>query len=211
MVFYAYAKNVSNMRDEEEWRYVIVATNMEVLDEWYRTLQERLPAGAIGRPRKDYQSTKVGKETPEFDDRVKFTWLPRVDGRNYVTFYNKHVVDHISGNSFFIRSKSNPSVFWYAENDKIRAGQQGRTRFRITGRDLEGSAVMINGDPISITPVHDWNRSVCVQHNGDLGLGHRSHDFKLADLKNGFLSSGLGFDTKVTKVNHDGEEWELVS
>lgn len=101
------------MRDEEEWRYVIIATNMEVLDEWYRTLQERLPAGAIGRQAPDFylhdhskvdlgRTTKVGKETPEFDDRVKFTWLPRVDGRNYVTFYNKHVVDHISGNSYVI-------------------------------------------------------------------------------------------------------------
>lgn len=70
---------------------------------------------------------------------------------------------------------------------------------------------MINGDSISITSVHDKNQYVSVQYDGHLALDRRGQDFKLDDLKNGFLPYGSGNGTQVFRVTDDGEEWELVS
>jgi hypothetical protein len=129
MVFYAYSKTVSNeymtrskgsiltsgikSLDEASWRYLIVAPTMEVLDEWYRALQKKLPAGAITRKSPEFyvhdhskvdlgRTTAKDHQTPEFVNLVTFTLLYDVTGREYPTFYNKHVVDHISGNSYVI-------------------------------------------------------------------------------------------------------------
>lgn len=96
--------------DEATWRYIIIAPSMEVLDEWYRALQKKLPPGGITRKSPEFyvhdhkkvdlgRTTAKGNQTPEFLNLVKFTLLSDVTGREYVTFYNKHVVDHISGNS----------------------------------------------------------------------------------------------------------------
>lgn len=102
-------------------------------------------------------------------------------------------------------------MFWYEHGGEIYAIQDGRTRFRIVGRDLEKDVVLIKGDSISIAPVANWERFVSVDNNGILVLDGKGADFKFGEFKYGFLSTGNGPQRKVTRVSDDGEEWELVA
>lgn len=84
---------------------------MEVLDEWYRAIQKKLPAGTITRISPEFyihdqSKVDLGRCTwtgnnvvPEFMNRITFTLLNDVGGRELSTFYNKHVVDHTNKNS----------------------------------------------------------------------------------------------------------------
>ncbi|KAL3473241.1 hypothetical protein BJX99DRAFT_201455 [Aspergillus californicus] len=102
-------------------------------------------------------------------------------------------------------------MFWYESGGVVYAAIEGRTRFRITGRDLEKDAVLIKGDSISITPVSNGDRFVSVDKDGRLVLDGKGADLKFGELKFGFISSGYGKDRRVTRVSDDGEAWELVS
>jgi hypothetical protein len=113
--------------------------------------------------------------------------------------------------SFFIRSKSDPSVFWYASGNEIYAAKGGRTKFCITGKDLEKGAVMIRGDSISFSLINNRNTSVLVASDSSLVLDPRGADFKFGEFKYGFLSNGWENKTRVFKVRDNSEEWELVA
>ncbi|KAL3473240.1 hypothetical protein BJX99DRAFT_261550 [Aspergillus californicus] len=108
MVFYAYSKSCL---DDAHWRYLITAPSMEVLDEWYRAIQKKLPGDVVTRRSPEFyvhDPNKVdlgrctwthNKIVPEFMNHLTFTLLYDVGGRLLNTFYNGHVVDHTNGNS----------------------------------------------------------------------------------------------------------------
>jgi hypothetical protein len=128
---------------------------------------------------------------------------------NIITIISIPTTDYLIG--FSSVQRATQAYSGMHTGGEIRASKEGRTKFRITGRDLDRNAVMINGDSISISPINDSNLSVSVYTDGTLALDRRFQDFKLSDLKNGFLSSHWDNVSKVTKVTGDGEEWELVA
>ncbi|KAB8231999.1 hypothetical protein BDV23DRAFT_163520 [Aspergillus alliaceus] len=220
MVFYAYSKSI---KDDVHWRYLITAPSLEVMDEWYRAMQKALPTGVITRQSPEFyvhdpSRVDLGRCTwtghnivPEFMNRMTFALLNNVDGPLYLPFYNGHVCDHRSGKCFYIRSKSDPSVFWFADANGIHAATGKRSRFRITGRDTDKDTVLVRGDSISISPVDHRDRFVSVAGDGLLTLDWRGDDFKFGEFKYGFASDDWEGRARVRRVNDDGEEWELVS
>ncbi|KAE8146503.1 hypothetical protein BDV25DRAFT_162321 [Aspergillus avenaceus] len=145
-------------------------------------------------------------------NKLIFTLCDDVGGRQWHPFWNGNVVDHKSGNTFYIRSKSDPRVFWDEYQGKIYASQQGRTRFVITNRDKKyDGSVMIGSDSIWISPVRDKNYLVSVGNDRGLILDRNGSEFSFGDLKDSFLSSGDVGSARVVKDRNNGEEWELVA
>ena len=79
---------------------------MEVIDEWFRALQERIGAANITRVSPEFYTYKAHKvdlrlstckahEVPEFVDRMM---IDEVSGDSVNTLSNGHVVSHVSGN-----------------------------------------------------------------------------------------------------------------
>lgn len=117
--------------------------------------------------------------------------------------------------SYYIRSKSNPELYWYAGgNGQIWATNQGRTRFifRIDAEEEKNRTVLVGKDYISIVAVGESNKKyVSVSDNGELVLGGHSCRMYYNDLKRNFLAQGetSNGSALVTKVDGHGEEWEL--
>ncbi|KAB8231239.1 uncharacterized protein BDW43DRAFT_313313 [Aspergillus alliaceus] len=214
MAFFAHAKT---SRDEDHWRYLIVALCMEVLDEWYRTVQKRNPKAALTREAPEFylhddkefklmDSTKENKEAPEQNHR---------SGKSYAVLLHLLAATRNGSlkNGFYIRSKSDPRVFWYIDDDGyISASQQRRTRFKISNKDRgHEDNVIIRSDPISISPVWDRTREVSISNGGDLCLSSRGSDFTLGDLKHDFYSINYENAVRVMRERNNGEEWQLVS
>ncbi|EIW79028.1 hypothetical protein CONPUDRAFT_166865 [Coniophora puteana RWD-64-598 SS2] len=90
------------------------------------------------------------------------------------------VTDHISGNSFFIRSKADSRHFWHIPRRGRYAGillvsRTDRTRFRVTSKDAPaplncGPTVMIGSDAVEIAEART-GRVVGIDNNGYLSLG----------------------------------------
>jgi len=96
MVFYAYAKN-SN--DDWSWRYMIIAPNYDILNEWYETVQTKVADNVLVRVTEDFyvfdrsklalgESTRAGHEAPHFQNKLIFTLMNDLGGRGNPTFLN---------------------------------------------------------------------------------------------------------------------------
>ncbi|KAM6513338.1 hypothetical protein FALCPG4_015770 [Fusarium falciforme] len=217
MVYYALLKWQEN---ESYYRYLLAAPNAETIDEWWREVSEKDQCN-FKRLSPDFYSWNRKKEAydaaPEFSPRIMYTLLNDRDARIMSTFNQPERVDIVSGESFYIRSKSNPKYYWFAKDGQIWATKIGRTRFvfRIDGAQGKDGKVLIGKDPISITAVGGHNQKhVSVSDNGELGLsGHTCRMF-FGDLKTNFLAHGehgvSSPSLPVTKVEGHGEEWELV-
>jgi len=136
MVFYAYAKN--NL-DDVTYRYLITATNLETLDAWWRVVSGKNIGFARVTPQfytfsaaNTLPPTTVenANYAPQFMNLMIFTLLNDRDGRVFSLFTNQPVSDHVSGGTFYIRSQSDPALFWYVTSDgKVYGSTSDRTRF----------------------------------------------------------------------------------
>lgn len=95
-------------KDDTYWRYLITAPSMEIIDEWFRALQEKIGEENLIRISPEFyahdkdkvdlgRSTWTANQVPQFMNKMTFTLLSDVDGRIYNTFNNGQVTDHISG------------------------------------------------------------------------------------------------------------------
>jgi hypothetical protein len=162
-----------------------------------------------------------------------YTLLNDRDSRIMSTFNQPERTDVVSGQSYafpsycdiilltqitsyYVRSKSNPELYWYAGgNGQIWATNQGRTRFifRIDAEEEKNRTVLVGKDYISIVAVGEGNKKyVSVSDNGELVLGGHSCRMYYNDLKRNFLAQGetSNGSALVTKVDGHGEEWQLV-
>ncbi|KAF4454233.1 hypothetical protein F53441_3233 [Fusarium austroafricanum] len=216
MVYYALLKyDIS----EPHYRYLLAAPNAETIDEWWREASSK-DAEHVKRLAPDYYSWGSGAQAynlgPSFEKKIMYTLLNDRDARIMSTFNQPERTDVISGGSYYIRSKSNPSMYWMAKDGQIWATTQGRTRFifRIDAEDDKNSTVLIGKDYISITAVGENNQKyVSVSDNGELVLGGHSCRMYYNDLKKNFLAqgeTGHSGSALITKNEGHGEEWELV-
>lgn len=112
----------------------------------------------------------------------------------------------------YIRSKSDPSIFWYNSDGFIVPSKTQRTKFRVTGQTRpEKDHVIIPSDQIRISLV-EKDGAYVRNDNGILVIGGSGGDiFHFRDLKQSFLPVGSGEDSTIKKVEFDGDEWELVA
>ncbi|PTB61754.1 hypothetical protein BBK36DRAFT_1131009 [Trichoderma citrinoviride] len=216
MVYYALIKYTPS---EPHYRYIVAAPDPETIDEWWRVVSEK--AGVQwNRLAPDYYSFNHGlvwDSAPEFNDRLMYSLLNDRDGRFMGAFTQQPRTDHISGQTFFIRSKSSPYIYWAVKDNRIYASRFSRTRFRIKIEGETKPKVMIGKDRISITLTTNSAQYLSISSNGELsveGSGSAGGIF-FSHFKKGFLADGyeIGDDVNaaVRRVgNDDGEEWELV-
>ncbi|KAF9893321.1 hypothetical protein FE257_011753 [Aspergillus nanangensis] len=217
MVFYAH---IQTNGADAGYRYIIMAPRMEIVDEWYRAIATKKHDYDIRRVSPEFytynhhkldvgHSTYSGRELPKFHDIMTFTPL---DSRMSPTFTNQGSVDRISGNTFYIRSKSDPRVFWHERGGDIYASQRFRTRFRILNKDkIFGKQVMVDSDLISISPTTLLDGEVNVNDEDGLCIDVVGTDIALGDLKSHFIPLWNGDNFRIIYDQGNGEEWELVS
>lgn len=115
----------------------------------------------------------------------------------------------------YIRSKSDPSIFWYDSDGFIVPSKTERTKFRVTGLTRsDKDHVIIPSDQIRISVVDkDGSRERTVRSDsGNLVTdGSGGETFHFRDFKQSFLPVGSGEDSTIKKVEFDGDEWELVA
>ena len=121
--------------------------------------------------------------------------------------------------SYFIRSKAEPSEYWYCpnsyDNADIFVSRTHRTQFcvRISHEPTNTKTIMIGSDEITITR-SGANLSVGVRENGlgSLIVGHNPlSGLKFSSFENKFMAVSYGLSDMKTLIHtEDGEEWELI-
>ncbi|OTB07023.1 hypothetical protein M426DRAFT_318384 [Hypoxylon sp. CI-4A] len=226
MVYYAYIKYEPN---DIIYRWMITAPNADTIDEWWRAVSTpHKKDQGYQRLTPDFYTYSKGHPwdgAPEFSSRIFFTLLSDRDARIQSLFPHQERADLRSGQTFFIRSKSKPDVFWWVEpKGSILASTNYRSRFRFDIEGEESGTVMVGKDTVSIHNVTDRQGAFGVTVGND-GLcttsSHHKHTFPFGDLKRAFLSYHSGyidqkagifaqFPTVLVVEKGNGEEWELV-
>ncbi|KAI0399399.1 hypothetical protein F4802DRAFT_589744 [Xylaria palmicola] len=226
MVFYAFLKYQPS---EQISRYLLAAPDAETIDEWWRAVSAPSKK-SLGYQRlapdfysyTDFNNGHPSLATPEFiNNKIILTLLNDRDGRILSLFPDQNRTDIRSGQTYFVRSKSNPDVFWWAGtrlNSPILASTTRRSRFRFDVEGAENGIVIIGTDRVVIYHVPGHN-TVGVQ-DGKLCIQNNHEQFAFSDLKKLWLTSdttesvsedGNHLALPILEVdNGSGEEWELV-
>ncbi|KAG1827910.1 hypothetical protein EV424DRAFT_1537087 [Suillus variegatus] len=158
----------------------------------------------------------------QFLGKVFFTLLNDTLGRNTSIIPQlEHFADHISGNSFFIRSKVAPYDYWYYPQSSnatkaVYVSRTERTRFTVsrTANDTAGT-VMIGSDKI-IIKLTTTDLSVNVNATTAqviLSLAPLSELTFSTLLTNFTVGSSLsvsGENVNELLYTEHGEQWELA-
>jgi len=233
MVFHAYVKQIT---DNWSARYVITFSSREVADEWWRAVSTSAVATfvtSVQRVNAQFYThnnlvasvtdtlTTPGVAT-QFLGKVFFTLLNDTLGRNTSIIPQlEHFADHISGNSFFIRSKVAPYDYWYYPQSSnatkaVYVSRTERTRFTVsrTANDTAGT-VMIGSDKI-IIKLTTTDLSVNVNATTAqviLSLAPLSELTFSTLLTNFTVGSSLsvsGENVNELLYTEHGEQWELA-
>ncbi|KAF4345055.1 hypothetical protein FBEOM_929 [Fusarium beomiforme] len=217
MVYYALLKYLPA---EPNYRYLIAAPDADTIDEWWREASAKFDQ--IKRLAPDFYTFNSGVNgwgmAPSFDKKVMYTLLNDRDGRVMSTISQPPRTDVVSGEAYYIRSKSNPELYWFAKEGLIYATKRGRTRFifriDVDRQNDANRTVIIGNDSITISAVGPSPRKyVGVDDNGQVTLTGRGARMYYGDLKKGFLAQGEidnAGNAELYKSDGYGEEWELV-
>jgi len=243
-VFYAY---LLNNNDENTWRHVLVFRNSSVADEWWRAISANTRFASVKRLSPDVYNhndsvynlynffsdgnADVKAIAAKFVGQMYFTLLNDRAGRGTDIIPQQDVSDNISGNWFYIRSKSDPRRYWFSPAadgnyckycqssscDKIHVSTAERTRFRVTGRDLQEGTVMIGTDQVTLSVSDSLNISSNTV-SPTLIVGSNWTAFEFKELRNGFRlkleitsdAKGSSVEDIVRAIDKSGETWELV-
>jgi len=238
--FFAYVVQDSNA---SPLRYAISFASRDAADEWWRDLSGKTTT--IKRVTPQYYTWTEADEkfmsyfrtNSEFSGKGFFTSLPR-DGLLVIPEAN--IRDHVNTETFFIRSKRDPSIYWHVDGSgNVEASRTKCTKFLISIKgDYDAKKIMIGTDDILITVAFKAAGSACTcttcssctcspcmcmgassflaaNNNGKLVLGSSPTTFKFSDFKNGFeIESIANRDDSPSATAivkvDDGEAWELV-
>ncbi|KAG2036180.1 hypothetical protein BDR03DRAFT_1000610 [Suillus americanus] len=231
MVFYAYVKQVT---DNSTYRYVITFASRSVADEWWRAVSTSSVVSftdSIQRVNAQFYTHNVNQANAansltttgvatQFLGDVFFTLLNDLGGRGLSIIPSlDHFADHISGDSFFIRSKVSPYKYWYCPQssdapDGVYVSHTERTRFRVSRTD-SGTAgtIMIGSDEIDITlTTVDMSINVITSTGQVIVSTAPMSGLKFGDLLNKFTTGTnvQSLDARELIYTDDGEEWELA-
>ncbi|KAG1721755.1 hypothetical protein EDB19DRAFT_1917117 [Suillus lakei] len=229
MVYYAYIKHI---RDDWSARFVIVFASRAVADEWWRVVSTSPRfSDSVRRVTPQFfthdqanitESIQQDQVAARFIGKMFFTLLGDKDGRQLSIIPSFDFTDHVSGNCFFIRSKSSPNEYWFVphttlhtagtapitasclsspnnnpnfEPQSVYVSRTERTRFRVqlTGRDTAGT-IMIGSDEISIT-LPSVNLPINVDENGQVVVSQTPQSgLRFGDLLDGFCAGPTLYD-----------------
>ncbi|KAG1790391.1 uncharacterized protein HD556DRAFT_1528969 [Suillus plorans] len=233
MVFYAYVKHITT---NTTYRYVITFASREVADEWWRAVSTSAVTSfvtSVQRVNAQFYThnvslanaanslTTTGVAT-EFLGKVFFTLQNDLAGRGLSIIPRlEYCADHISGNSFFIRSKVSPYEYWYHPpssnaTNAVYVSRTERSRFTVS-RTASGTAgtVIIGSDNVVITLT---TVDLSVNVNGTTGqvilsLAPMSGLTFSTLLTNFTVGPSLSVDGDTVKkllYTEHGEQWELA-
>lgn len=139
---------------------------------------------------------------------------------------------------YYIRSKSNPEIFWAENEGTIFATKHSRTKFKITIQGRSDGEVIVPDDKILITAYAGDDLvpfNVQIMMDSSLALNYeashggrgggvkrggafpgpvRTVEYTFSDFKKSFHpvgKEGEPADAKILYVNEIGDEWELVA
>ncbi|KAG1857052.1 hypothetical protein F4604DRAFT_1906487 [Suillus subluteus] len=237
MVFYAYVKESTGVLAH---RFVITFASRAVADEWWRAVSTSTVVQftkGIRRVNAQFYTFDTRDVNPvsslvtpgvatQFFDKMFFTTMSEMNGRGLNVIPSPdHFTDHISGNSFFIRSKVSPNEYWYyPKSDNathaVYVSRTKRTRFRVSlsNRGTAGT-VMIGSDKIVIT-LTTANLSINVDAASSQAIVSSApkSGLKFSDLlskfsvgpTSTFYKDNQNLDMEELIYTDDGEEWELA-
>jgi len=159
---------------------------------------------------------------PEFN--YKFMSVILADaaaGRDWPVLANPTIgPDWVSGDTFYIRNRRQPQLYWYYDDYLIVISTTRRTKFRIKDEAYDEERVLIRKDKVTIEPVGPLGTPIgkYVTKNADgekLTVSSTRQVWDFSDLFDGVgvtwnaesgFASGTQFATSVPDL---GDEWEL--
>lgn len=227
-LFYVYAKNIN---DDWSYRYLITFATRDVADAWYRAVIDSVAGGyqrfaTVQRVTSQFFTHNPGlgnipdtitdpKVALSLRGQIFFTLLNDRDGRILSVIPILNYVDRSSGDRFYIRSVSQPDVYWFYDGSRVVASRDRRTRFTITIADKKRapSTIMIGSDEVFITLSSGSNIGVANQQD-QLSSSVNPFPFKLSsfnsDFQVDFYLEGKTLEGSITRNPGKGEGWELV-
>ncbi|KAG9027285.1 hypothetical protein FRB95_007941 [Tulasnella sp. JGI-2019a] len=231
-VFYAYAKYIGN---DTTARYLITFATRETADTWYRAVVGSVSAGykkfaSVKRVSPQFYTFDVqegeirdtitdSKVAPALHGQVFFTLLNDRDQRILSMIPVLNYRDHINGDSFSIRSVTQPDTYWYYDtsSNTVLAHRSRRSLFTITIADSQRAlgAVIIGTDQILITTATtgvnigincDENRLNRSANPFSISFSSFKKDFHIGYWEDDHPSN-LG---PIIRSPGKGEMWELV-
>jgi hypothetical protein len=175
----------------------------------------------------------VRNSLPQFKNTLSSLLLPDLEGRGWPTIPNPiGGADWVSGGEFFIRNRSQPSLYWNVHDTHIHMSEQRRSKFivRTTATNLRKPAILITTDEITIQVIPetvspalaDINR-VYVSIGGGSSPGNRlqlsqnPREWTFGALLNKEVGVKWESDQAATTASvlvhlpvRGGDEWELV-
>ncbi|KAF9042894.1 hypothetical protein BJ165DRAFT_1529050 [Panaeolus papilionaceus] len=217
-LFYAY---IHNIRDDNTLRLIMVFATRGIADQWWRAISSSVHAGFFQRISPQFYThddrcsvyeffthERFKPMSEKFRGKMFFTWIDDRTGRGLPIIPPQVITDHISGNWFYIRSTTNPSLYWHLQGDQIIVSNEKTTQFQIKGRSLKDGTIMIEEDPITIHI--DNRRHVALDRSGALLESGVAYEFKFSDFESGgFLMEEDGVITYGVVRSHS-HLWELV-
>ncbi|RPB02011.1 hypothetical protein L873DRAFT_572517 [Choiromyces venosus 120613-1] len=141
-------------------------------------------------------------------------------GRDWPILCNPTIgTDWVSGNTFYIRNRRLPGLFWYRSGGRLVLSTTRRSKFLITDSDVDDERVLIKTDNVTIMPVGYLNLPFgeYVYKNADgakLSIGGTKQVWLFSDLFNSIgatwasetgFADGTQFAISAPK---GGDEWE---
>ncbi|KAG5644895.1 hypothetical protein DXG03_007447 [Asterophora parasitica] len=233
-LFYAYAKSST---DDWSARFSITFASRDVADTWYRLITDSVAAGYT-------RFAGVKRVSPQFythadqlteslnDPRVAerlrgqmfFTLLHDKGGRDFSHIPISNLRDHLSGDSFYLRSSSQPDTYWWynPSTRSVMASRENRSTFTIAlvDEDRAPGTVMIGSDYVHIT-ADEFDVHIGFENQqSQLWASASASPIKFSSFQNrAFKVNSLN----VYKINYHlegprlisatsgrGERWELV-
>ncbi|KAG2356054.1 hypothetical protein BDR07DRAFT_1464236 [Suillus spraguei] len=236
MVFYAYVTGLNPTNQYWTYRYTIVFASRAVADEWWRAVSTSAVgkfASSVQRVNAQFYTHDVTQADAadslitagvanQFFGKMFFTSICDQNGLESMSIVPSFdSVDHISGQSFFIRSNVSPYEYWYCpmqETKSVYVSRTERTRFRVS-RDKEGTAgtVMIGSDEIIITlTAVNWSINIAAESGKVMVSNTPMSGLKFGDFLSKFAvgtnlyMGGKSLDMKELFYTEHGEEWSLL-
>ncbi|KAF9265170.1 hypothetical protein L218DRAFT_943047 [Marasmius fiardii PR-910] len=219
MVFYAY---ISETRDDNTWRIVLTFTDSVTADECLLADVRRVTPEfyihntAVFNMLNFFIDTRITSISQNFQGRLILTLQNDRGGRGIDIFPKQRVTDLISGNWFYIRSTSDPQMYWHYDTSggysHISASRTERSLFRVTATNIPTGKVIIRSDTVQLTV---WSvGNVVINSDGPLTTNRAAQwSFTFGDLAAGrFVPTDAG--VMFTNVDSDGQKrpgWELVN
>ncbi|KAI0050669.1 hypothetical protein FA95DRAFT_1555387 [Auriscalpium vulgare] len=217
-IFYAYVEHVGH---GYAWRAILAFASRSVADEWWRVVST------------DSQLPGIKRITPQFyttdDIETLRAAVRRFLGRLFLTrpgnispleesdvplIPSQPITDYISGNTFYIRCKIDPSKFWYLhpEHKNVLLSREDRTLFRVSAvSPTDGrTTVLIDSDEVKIACPDAAPHIYLKQNNDRLSFSTEKNDevtVKFGSFKKTFKAAGMEL---IRMADGSGEEWELV-